>query len=643
MDRVLEGVCVGVVGDLLATRVTIQLLSDAGARVEPYVEGLHVDILLGDRPSFTELIKQKSLEPVLPGVRALVGEAPVILEFTHRARGDEADSSVPSERGAASDSGLYESLVPFFPPNVFDQPVCSYVAGIEAAMAVVAADHHRKLGARATELSVPLVGGGYSLLGLQSLFAFEHPTNWRPVCWMASPFKDAWRCQDGNYIYLHVGLSHHLSRFLEVLSTHGFVQESDGLRALMSEQTLSDPVEPTGFLKIARVVKRLQRFFATKDAAYWESILSAGGLCCIRIRSFEEWAESDLAEQCGFVSRNASSSDLQKWKYESFVRMTTKTPAADRALSKVSCGQAPLSGMRVLDFAQVIAGPLAGRTLLELGAEVIRVENPRMKQAFVEPFSAAFHAGKRVVEIDLRSVDGRDAVSRLIREWCPHVVLHNFGLGVAEKLGISEDQIRSVIPDVIYLDINAFGDKGPLAKLPGFEQTAQALCGVASESSKNGRPSLFLLPIHDMGAGLLGAFGVVCAWRRLMQSGGGAHVHTSLASASMLLQSIHPKRISSSEMLEKPRKGLRFTHLFRKLEVENHWMMEKVILKTGEFARVVHMPVWSSDWRSSRFQKEGQGSLAVVGARVSFLQRLRARLLESAWGLWWLGRQLFQS
>ena len=195
MDRVLEGVCVGVVGDLLATRVTTQLLRDAGAQVELFSKDLRVDILVGDRPSFAELIKQKSLEPVLPAVRALVGEAAVILEFTHHARGDEADSCVPSERGAASDSGLYESLVPFFPPNVFDQPVCSYVAGIEAALAVVAADHHRKLGARATELSVPLVGGGYTLLGLQSLFAFDHPINWRPVCWMASPFKDAWRCQ----------------------------------------------------------------------------------------------------------------------------------------------------------------------------------------------------------------------------------------------------------------------------------------------------------------------------------------------------------------------------------------------------------------------------------------------------------------
>jgi crotonobetainyl-CoA:carnitine CoA-transferase CaiB-like acyl-CoA transferase len=639
----LGGLRIAVAGNLLATQVAAKLLRDAGAIIEPFSIGQQPDILLGDRKSLAAIIGQKELDPVFPGLRALLGERTVFLEFTHEARGNETDARHPSERAAASEAGLYESLVPFMPPNVFDQPVCSFLAGIHAATAVIAAENWRGLGARATEISVPLVAVGRELLGLQSLFAFEYPKNWQPVRWMASPYKDAWRTRDGSFIYLHVGLAHHLARFLDVLAANGYEKDAANLRSLISAETLADPVEPVGFLNTAKVVCTVRSLMLRDDGAHWEKIFSAGGLCCIRVRSFEEWVNSDLAEQCGFVSHNIDIDGTKTWKYESFVRMQLRQLGVHAQFGSVSLGKYPLSGMRVLDFSQVIAGPVAGRSFLEMGAEVLRIENPLMRQSFVEPFAAAFHAGKSVVSVDLRAVEGKAAVTKIIQEWRPHVVLHNFGRGVPEKLGIGENELRKHNPSVIYLDINAYGDCGPLAMLPGFEQTAQALCGVAHESSKNGRPSLFLLPIHDMGAGLLGAFGVVCAWRHFLRDGEGARVHCSLASASMLLQSVHPSRCSSSEMSMPHFRGERFSRQFHRLEAENNWILERVAVQPGFDARVVHIPVWTADWLPVRFgghkidSQLAQKFTKIVG--VNFLGKIAARAKEIAWGIWWILRQ----
>ncbi len=665
IQKPLQGVRAVAVGNLLATRVTSKLLSDLGAEVTSSTENFPnqiSDLVFGDRPSLAVLAGCSSFSPAALELSKKTENVAGILEFTHSSQLREHDTQQPSERAAASDAGLYESLVPFAQPKVFDQPVCSYIAGIYAAFSLISSliareqiDSQSK--AKATALCVPLVGAGYSLLGLQGLFAFDFPINWKPVRWMAAPFKDLWKTHDGSYIYVHVGLAQHLQKFFDVLNKNGFEASVRSLQRYLHSITVSDPIEPQGYLATTAIVLTLKKLFLKCNGHYWETLLSGAGLCCIRIRSYEEWFVSDLALQGAHVCLNSSGERIIGETVSCHLRDFPEAKPPSQGIQKIQVPPfgnqsitAPFQNLKVLDFSQVIAGPLAGRTLAEFGADVLRVENPQMKQSFVEPFSAAYQAGKRVLSVDLRTADGKGQVECLISDWKPDVVLHNFARGVSAKLGISEEQLRAVLPNLIYLDINAFGNQGPLSDLPGFEQTAQALAGVAHESSQRGVPKMFLLPIHDMGAGLMGAAGVAAAQYCRLRTGNGAHVHTSLASASMLLQSVHPKRSSTQECSQPVTRGLRFAKLFRKLDISKNWILAKVNLPSGHVVRVVKAPVESSAWQNSDFklsheannspkQKTSDAHQFQKENAVSSFVLIRAQLAEVGWGIWWVLRQ----
>jgi hypothetical protein len=185
------------------------------------------------------------------------------------------------------------------------------------------------------------------------------------------------------------------------------------------------------------------------------------------------------------------------------------------------------------------------------------------------------------------------------------------------------------------LDINAFGDKGPLSALPGFEQTAQALVGVAHESAKRGVPKLFLLPIHDMGAGLMGATGVAAAQYYRLRNGTGARIHTSLASASMLLQSVHPKRANTRELSELPSRGLKFGKLFAELKASKHWILSFGKLSSGHVVPLVKAPVDSSSWKNA-LNKPFENDFETV--KIPVLKRVQCALAEVGWGIWWIAR-----
>ena len=195
----------------------------------------------------------------------------------------------------------------------------------------------------------------------------------------------------------------------------------------------------------------------------------------------------------------------------------------------------PYSGLKVLDFTHVIAGPLCTRFLADLGADVIKVESPSgdiMRQLPIEyapGMSSAFaqyNAGKRSIGLDLRKADGLETAKRLV-EWAD-VVAENLRPGALERLGLGWDEIKKINSRAVLLSISLFGREGPYANISGHGSTAEAYSGLMSlTGEEGGSPSHFGTPLADMSAGIhaLGALGA--ALYRREQTGLGSLVDIS--------------------------------------------------------------------------------------------------------------------
>jgi crotonobetainyl-CoA:carnitine CoA-transferase CaiB-like acyl-CoA transferase len=197
----------------------------------------------------------------------------------------------------------------------------------------------------------------------------------------------------------------------------------------------------------------------------------------------------------------------------------------------------PLEGIHVVDFSAFVAGPLAAQVLADLGADVVKVEPPEGEAMRAAAYAvAACQRGKRSLAIDLRAADAGPVVERLIK-WAD-VVLQNFRVGVAERLGIDERTAATINPSVVYCHATAFGDRGPRAGYPGNDALMQAVTGLerAVGGSGEGPIAPTWIPI-DIGGGWLAAAGILAGLYARAVSGLPQRVRTSLLGAGMLLQS----------------------------------------------------------------------------------------------------------
>ena len=200
----------------------------------------------------------------------------------------------------------------------------------------------------------------------------------------------------------------------------------------------------------------------------------------------------------------------------------------------------PLSGVRVIEIGHSIAAPYGALVLAELGAEVIKIERPgpgddaRGWGAPVDgpatKASATFHAMnrlKRSVTVDMKSTEGLQTIMRLAR--ISDVVIQNQRPGLALKLGFDTNALLAENPRLIYANIHAFGDEGPLAGRPGYDPLMQAFGGLMAVVGEAGQPSIRINPsIIDMTTGLWVAIGVITALLRRSSTGKGGIVDTAL-------------------------------------------------------------------------------------------------------------------
>ncbi|TXN22634.1 CoA transferase [Methylobacterium sp. WL9] len=205
----------------------------------------------------------------------------------------------------------------------------------------------------------------------------------------------------------------------------------------------------------------------------------------------------------------------------------------------------PLAGLRVIELAHIMAGPVCGLMLGDMGAEVIKVEKidggddtRRSVPPAIEGESAAYmmmNRGKRGLALDLKSAEGKAIFRRLLSG--ADVLIENYRGGTMEKLGLGYETLRVEFPGLIYCALSGFGRTGPYADRAGFDLVAQGMSGLMSITGEGpGRPPMKCgPPVTDITAGILAAMGVLAACTHKLRTGEGQAVDTSLFEAGITL------------------------------------------------------------------------------------------------------------
>jgi crotonobetainyl-CoA:carnitine CoA-transferase CaiB-like acyl-CoA transferase len=203
----------------------------------------------------------------------------------------------------------------------------------------------------------------------------------------------------------------------------------------------------------------------------------------------------------------------------------------------------PLTGLRVLELARILAGPWAGQILADLGADVIKVERkgtgddtrgwgpPFMPAADGGHLGAAyFHAanrGKRSIELDFEGEEGREIVRKLAAR--SDVLIENFKVGGLAKFGLDYKSLSALNPRLIYCSVTGFGQDGPYAPRAGYDLLVQGMGGIMSITGfKEGEPMRSGVPVADIFTGVYSAVGILAALAELERTGRGTLVDTAL-------------------------------------------------------------------------------------------------------------------
>ncbi|MCM2399051.1 CoA transferase [Rhizobium sp. S95] len=203
----------------------------------------------------------------------------------------------------------------------------------------------------------------------------------------------------------------------------------------------------------------------------------------------------------------------------------------------------PLSGIRVIELARVLAGPWAGQMLADMGADVIKVENPEggddtrawgppfVEGADGENLSAAYYhstnRNKRSIGVDFRSPEGQEIIRRLVAT--ADVVIENFKVGGLKKYGLDYESLKAINPKLVYCSITGFGQNGPYAEFAGYDYIVQGMSGFMSITGEpDGQPMKAGVAIADIFTGIYAVTAIQSALIHAMKTGEGQMVDMAL-------------------------------------------------------------------------------------------------------------------
>lgn len=294
----------------------------------------------------------------------------------------------------------------------------------------------------------------------------------------------------------------------------------------------------------------------------------------------------------------------------------------------------PLAGAKVLELAQIMAGPTCGMLLADLGADVIKVERlpggddtRSYSRPSVNGESAAFMAmnrNKRGIALNLKLPAARDALKRMVAR--ADVLTENYRKGALDKLGLGYAALKALNPGLIYCSISGYGRTGPYADKGGFDLIAQGMSGLmAITGEPGGAPVKAGSPVCDVNAGILAALGVVAAYAYRLKTGEGQLVDTSLyeagiqqtywQSAIYFATGSAPGPSGSAHILSAPYQAFRAADGWLNIGGANQANWERV-------ARVLGAPQWIDDPRF-RTNAERMKHLSDLTSLMS--EKLKAR------------------
>ncbi len=297
----------------------------------------------------------------------------------------------------------------------------------------------------------------------------------------------------------------------------------------------------------------------------------------------------------------------------------------------------PLAGVKVLELAQIMAGPTCGLMLADLGADVIKVERVPggddtrlMNRPSIAGESAAFMAmnrNKRGIALNLKLPAAQAVLKRMVVR--ADVLTENYRKGALDKLGLGYETLKALNPSLIYCSISGYGRSGPYADKGGFDLIAQGMSGLMAVTGEpGGAPVKVGSPVCDINAGLLGALGVVAAYVHRLKTGKGQLVDTSLfeagvqqtywQSAIYFATGTPPGPSGSAHILSAPYQAFRAADGWLTIGGANQANWERL-------ARVLGAPQWIEDARFSTNADRMKNLEALVALMSERLKTRRAR------------------
>ncbi len=286
-------------------------------------------------------------------------------------------------------------------------------------------------------------------------------------------------------------------------------------------------------------------------------------------------------------------------------------------------GRPPLDGIRVLDFSRVIAGPACTQALADMGADVIKIEDPdggddtrRLAGPKVGPqthFFLAFNRGKKSVALDIGTKEGQQLVDALLQH-CD-VLVENFRPGVMKRFGLDYESLKARHPRLVYLSVSAYGQTGPMSDRPGFDPVLQAESGMMSLTGEaDGPPLRHPLSIVDTLTSIHATAAILAALYARRDTGKGQHIDLALFDVAVaalgnaglyyLSSGQQPPRSGNAHMTSTPTAAFASSNGLLYMAVSNQKLF-------AEMSRSVGHPEWIDDPRFATTTSRTQNRTAL--------------------------------
>ena len=575
-DLALSGLVVVDFGQYLAGPLVAMMLADLGAeviRVDPpggprWQHGanamlqrgkksitldLHSD---GDRRVAEQLIERADLviEGFRPGVMDRLGLGPktstgrnnrlIYVSLPGFGHDDPRASMAGWEGVINAAAGVFETVPGFAAPTYNALPIASTYGALVAAHSIMAALIARERDGLGQWVEVPLFDATFEAIGQKGQLAPVTDTVPYMQTRKMAPSLGHYRCADGLWLHLCLIQDRHLQWFADEFLPQDWIDEG----IVDADRLWNDP----DLAEHAR--KRFAELFATRTSAEWErAINEVTGAPSAACHTTEHWLREDShARDIGAVI-DIDDPEFGPMQQGGYPIVLSATPARARSArhgldsdrDEILAGlgdpipthavpSAPpltqaLAGIRVVDLTQVLAGPTSARILAEYGAEVTKIQNAHDKQLRYHLYG---NSGKRTILLDLKADAGHRVLERIVTG--ADIFVENFASGVAERLGVGEDEIRKMSPEIVYGSLNAYGRQGFRGAWRGREELGQAVTGMQVRWGgycADDEPMAGPLTFTDSGTGLVGAFGMLVGLFHRLRTGRGQRVETSLAHA----------------------------------------------------------------------------------------------------------------